>query len=225
MAIPQDYYNQVIGKGFDEDGVYGVQCVDGFKHFCRTQLGFNVSMYSICSPTGYATSIWDNYYKLGMDKYFDQVPSDQMVDGDWAIWAFNSKSCPYSHVAMFRKDNGNGTGVFLGQNQGSNPAYSQININYNGVRGGLRPKIYHQSTGVEYINIPPEIEERRIYNKDTLVECGRIKPKKFGGLTYKVLGKDNTFALIQTVDFGQVKVKITAMTPITTSPKYEHGNY
>ena len=28
---PIDYYNLVIGKQFDEDGMYGCQCVDGFK--------------------------------------------------------------------------------------------------------------------------------------------------------------------------------------------------
>ena len=146
MATPHDYYNSVIGQGFNEDGVFGVQCVDGFKHFCRTVLGYNISHKSICDPTGYATSIWDNYYKLGLDKYFDQVPANQMVDGDWAIWSYNknNRSCPYSHVAMFRRDNGNGTGVFLGQNQNGTRAYTQCNIYYDGLRGGLRPKIYHQ---------------------------------------------------------------------------------
>lgn len=139
---PHEYYLQVIGKRFDEDGVYGCQCVDGFKHFCRTELGLQLG--SICYPTGYATSIWDNYYDLGLDKYFDKVPADQMVDGDWTIWSMKSRSCPYSHVAMFRKDNGNGTGVFLGQNQNGHPEFTQVNIYYDGVRGGLRPKIFHE---------------------------------------------------------------------------------
>ena len=139
---PHEYYLQVIGKRFDEDGAYGCQCVDGFKHFCRTELGLQLG--SICYPTGYATSIWDNYYDLGLDKYFDKVPADQMVDGDWTIWSMKSRSCPYSHVAMFRKDNGNGTGVFLGQNQNGHPEYTQVNIYYYGVRGGLRPKIFHE---------------------------------------------------------------------------------
>ena len=133
----------VKGKKFDEDGVYGCQCVDGFKHFCRTELGLQLG--SICYPTGYATSIWDNFEDLGLDKYFDKVASDQMVDGDWTIWSYDKKnrSCPYSHVAMFRKDNGNGTGIFLGQNQNGHPEFTQVNIYYDGVRGGLRPKIFH----------------------------------------------------------------------------------
>lgn len=138
---PHQYYEDVIGKGFDEDGVYGCQCVDGFKHFCRTQLGLKLG--SICYPSGYATSIWDNFEELGLDKYFDKVPANQMVDGDWTIWGMNSRSCPYSHVAMFRKDNG-ATGIFLGQNQNGHPEFTQVNIYYDGIRGGLRPKIYHE---------------------------------------------------------------------------------
>lgn len=140
------YFEKVIGKAFDEDGVYGVQCVDGFKHFCRTEVGYNVSKKSICNPTGYATSIWDNFESLGFNKYFDKVASNQMVDGDWAIWSKGSKSCPSSHIAMFRKDNGNGTGIFLGQNQNGHREYTQVNLYYSGLRGAFRPKIYHTNT-------------------------------------------------------------------------------
>lgn len=143
MPTPQDYYNQVIGKAFNEDGAAGVQCVDGFKHFCRTVVGYDISHTTICYPTGYATSIWDNFYDLGLDKYFDQVYPDQMVNGDWTVWKMGSKACPYSHIAMFRKDNG-AAGIFLGQNQLGHSEYTQVNILYDGIRGGLRPKIYHQ---------------------------------------------------------------------------------
>lgn len=146
MATPNDYYKTVIGKGLDEDGVYGTQCVDGFKHFCRTVVGYNISKKSICNPTGFATSIWDNFESLGLNKYFDKVASDKMVDGDWAIWSKGSRDCPDSHVAMFRKDNGNGKGIFLGQNQAGSSNYSQTSISYSGIRGALRPKIYHQAT-------------------------------------------------------------------------------
>lgn len=143
MPIPHNYFEEVINKGFDEDGVYGCQCVDGFKHFCRTVVGYNISHKSICNPTGYAVSIWDNFDKLGLDKYFDKVAPNEMVDGDWAIWNMGARSCPQSHVAMFRKDNGNGTGIFLGQNQSGHPEYTQQNLYYSGMRGALRPKIYH----------------------------------------------------------------------------------
>lgn len=219
---PHDYYLSVIGKAFDEDGQYGCQCVDGFKHFCRTQLGLRLG--TICNPTGYATSIWDNFESLGLDKYFDKVRADSMVDGDWAIWSMNSRSCPYSHVAMFRKDNNSGRGIFLGQNQLNHPEFTQINIYYDGLRGALRPKIYHSN---EYINIPPSIEARNIYDINTKNQFATIKPKKFGGLSYKILSyqEGKTYAEIETHDYGKVLVKITAMTPITNTPQYSHGNY
>ena len=70
MATPHEYFLSVIGKGFDEDGVYGVQCVDGFKHFCRTVVGYNISHTTICDPSGLAYSIWDNFESLGLNKYF-----------------------------------------------------------------------------------------------------------------------------------------------------------
>ena len=233
MVTPHEYYEQVIGKAFDEDGVYGVQCVDGFKHFCRTVLGYNISHQSICSPTGYATSIWDNFYSLGLDKYFDQVPSNQMVDGDWAIWEYGSKACPWSHVAMFRKDNGNGTGVFLGENQlSNNRAFTQINISYSGGRGGLRPKIYHQTPTDtrNFVNLPPTVDSWRYYDiNEAPVKAnadGTLNPMKFGGLSYYVHEyRDNgTTAVIDTVQFGKKKIYIKDTPATITIGYYEYQN-
>lgn len=149
MATPHQFFLSVINKGFDEG--YGYQCVAGFKEFCKEVLGVNYFGKSMCyggNPSGYAYRIWYNFDSLGLGKYFDKVAPNQMVDGDWAIWNYGSKPCPYSHIAMFRKDNGNGTGIFLGQNQGCNGGkFSQINISYSGLLGGLRPKVYHQQQG------------------------------------------------------------------------------
>lgn len=211
---PQQYYNDVIGKGFDEDGVYGCQCVDGFKHFCRTQLGLKLG--SICNPTGYATSIWDNFEELGLNKYFDKVRADSMVDGDWAIWGMNSRSCPYSHIAMFRKDAGNNLGIFLGQNQSNHPEFTQQRIYYNGLRGGLRPKIYHEKPA------PTPSKEHPIYETlgNMYVRCGagtnygvkRVRDltedgKKHATSTnpdgYAVYKKGTRFTCYELVDLGK----------------------
>ena len=214
---PQEYYNEVIGRRFDEDGVYDCQCVDAFKHWLRTQVGLNLGKKSICYPTNHATSIWDNFEELGLNKYFDKVPSNQMVDGDWAIWSMNSRSCPYSHIAMFRKDNGNGTGVFLGQNQCSHPEYTQVNIYYDGLRGGLRPKIYHETP-----TPTPVPKENPIYITlgDMYVRCGagtnygvkRVRDltedgKKHATSTnpdaYAVYKKGTRFTCYELVDLGR----------------------
>ena len=231
MPTPHEFYLQVIGKAFDEDGAYGVQCVDGFKAFCRLVLGWNIGKKSICSPTGYATSIWDNFERLGFNKYFDKVAPNQMVDGDWAIWQKGSKPCPYSHVAMFRKDNGNGTGVFLGQNQNGSRAFNQVNISYSGLRGAFRPKIYHQATGHKnYVNLPPQYDSWAFYNLNSAPvkknAIGHLNPKKFGGLSYYVYSyRDNrTTAEIQTVQFGRVKIYIHNTPAIITYDRYLYKN-
>lgn len=148
---PHQYYLEVIGKNFDEDGSYGVQCVDGFLNFCRTQLGKRFEG-GICygePHQNFACRIWFNFESLGLDKYFYKVPTNAMVDGDWAIWDYGTY-CPYSHIAMFRVDNGNGTGVFLGQNQEGFRGFTQKNLSYSGILGGMRPRIYHQEAKIKY---------------------------------------------------------------------------
>lgn len=77
----------------------------------------------------------------------------------------------------------------------------------------------------QYVNIPPTIEERNIYRKDSKQQFATIKPKKFGGLTYKIYSRDGEFAEIETVNFGRCFIKITESTPITETPTYEHGEY
>lgn len=77
----------------------------------------------------------------------------------------------------------------------------------------------------KYINLPPKIEERNIYKKDTKKQFATLKPKKFGGLSYKIYSRNGEFAEIQTSDYGRCYVKVTDSTPITDVPTYEHGNY
>lgn len=76
-----------------------------------------------------------------------------------------------------------------------------------------------------YINIPDWIEERNIYDVNTKEIKAQIKPRKFGGLTYKVLQIDGEFAKIKTVDFGESLVRITEATTISNHPFYESGCY
>ena len=106
---PIDYYNLVIGKQFDEDGMYGCQCVDGFKHFCRVVYGLNLG--SICSPTGYATSIWDNAESLGLLEYFDKVeigptyiPNEQfLIELSKKHKLFIVSNCLEGYIEIFLK--------------------------------------------------------------------------------------------------------------------------
>ena len=237
MPTPHEFYLSVIGKGFDTDG-YGYQCVAGFKVFCKQVLGLNYYHKSICyggNPSGYAYRIWYNFDSLGFNKYFDKVAPNQMVDGDWAIWKYGrgNNSCPYSHISMFRKDNGNGTGIFLGQNQSVNGGrFSQVNISYSGLLGGLRPKIYHQApaTNKNYVNLPPQYDSWAFYKLDSQPvkknAIGNLNPMKFGGLSYYIYAyRDNrTTAEIQTIQFGRVKIYIKNTPAVITYDRYLYKN-
>lgn len=77
---------------------------------------------------------------------------------------------------------------------------------------------------IQYINIPEWISERSIYNLNK-IQFATIKPKMYGGLSYKIYSIDGNFAEIETVNYGRCYVRITESTPITNTPTYEHGNY
>ena len=76
-----------------------------------------------------------------------------------------------------------------------------------------------------FINLPEWIEERNIYTVDTKEQFATVKPKKFGGLTYRVLDYDDEFAKIRTIDYGECFVRITEATTLSNYPFYERGNY
>jgi hypothetical protein len=139
---PHEFYLDTNGKQIDYDGAYGNQCVDLFKYFIAKQYGFNCG--SLCPQTGYAKDIWNCFDRLTrITQYFVKIPVGQpLQDGDWVVWTDNCKASKNSHIAMFRLDNGNGTGIFLTQAKGYK--INQHNFVYEGMLGALRPKIYIQ---------------------------------------------------------------------------------
>lgn len=138
MLSPHEFYLKYNGTSTDIDGAAGVQCVDLWKLFLK-ELGVPNPTKPL-GGTGYAKEIWNRRVAQGYMNYFVEASVNDLRDGDWCVWG-NCDACPSSHVAMFRLDNGNGTGIFLGQNQGSKKV-NQINLPYAGIIGVLRPKVY-----------------------------------------------------------------------------------
>ena len=136
MITPHEYYLSVNGKKIDMDGAYGGQCWDLYAHYMKT-LGYK---YANCTTTGYVKDIWNNRKTNGMLDSCIEVSVNELQDGDIAVWG-NCDACPKSHIAIFRKDNGNGTGIFLGQNQ-SGQYVDQKSFTYTGIIGVFRPKCY-----------------------------------------------------------------------------------
>ncbi len=80
---------------------------------------------------------------------------------------------------------------------------------------------------VEYINIPPTLETCRVYplNQEAIVgnEIGKLAPKRYGGLSYRVLKKRSEKVVeIKTNSFGQVQIYVGIENglSITKQPKY-----
>lgn len=123
------------GRTIDVDHYYGGQCWDCYAQYCIE----NGIPYFNCTSSNYVKDIWNNRKYSGILNYMDEIPANAMQDGDVAIWT-NSRECPDSHIAIFRKNNANGTGIFLGQNQRAGQVVSQENFSYNGIMGALRIK-------------------------------------------------------------------------------------
>lgn len=140
MITAHQFYQEVNGKAYDLDGYYGAQCWDGAMYYSK-RLG--KPTYH-CGLTGYVKDIWDQRKKSGILNYYDEVQRP-FRDGDIIVIG-ECAQCPSSHIGIFRKDNGNGTFIILGQNQGGTPypsggsAFNQISLSYDGVLGGFRPR-------------------------------------------------------------------------------------
>ena len=223
-----DFINITLGRKIDTDGFpkeQPYQCVDLAKYFNEC---YNPGFQVYCSKTGYAKDWATEKNSNGILEHFKETSFNNMIKGTLVVWG-NSKVAPYSHIGFFVRDNGNGTFQCLQQNA-PYPYVTLSNITYDGLIGAFIPnQLLNSSSSIEYINIPEWIPLRNVYNSIG-VQIGALKPSKFGGLTYKVLGYEELkfglkYAKISTRDFGECYVRITSSTPITTFPKYEHGNY
>lgn len=196
MLTAQQFYLDRINKGVDVDGAYGAQCWDLFAYFCKLA-GYPVIH---CTQSGYARDIANQKSSNGLLTNFVEVSISAMQDGDWAIWGV-SKATPYSHIAMFRKNNGNGTGVFLGQNQGGVQKATQINFPYAGILGVFRPKCYISTPQVS--PKPSSSLSYTVRSGDTLSSIA----SKYG-TTWQNLQKLNGIANANLIKVGQVlKIK------------------
>ena len=150
---PHEFYLETNGKIIDMDGTYGGQCWDLFAYFTQKYCGRTFS----CISTGYVIDLWTHFEQCGLSSYFDKVTSDYQ-DGDWFIWKAPCYITRYSHIAMFRLDNKDGTNVILTQNPNGNPNYThQMICNYDGLVGALRPKVNRPPANV----IEPIMENKQ----------------------------------------------------------------
>ena len=179
----QAFIDQYNGKVIDYDGVYGAQCVDGFKIFCKW-IGAPV----LPTKTGWADGYW--YYNSQYADYVQYIHDpNKLKKGDWLFWAKGS-SCKQSHVGMFVSYAGNGCGTIFGQNQGGNGGFTTVKIRldilgafrFNALKEGT-PMWKKNSTGWWYeradgsypANAWEQIDDKWYhFNKDGYMETGWI---------------------------------------------------
>lgn len=139
MKTYQEFKNEVLGKGFDIDGAFGEQCWDGAMYYSKW-LGYPVYH---CGLSGYAKDIWLMRNYSGIKNYYDEV--SVMQPGDIAVFKPTPGWTPFSHIAIFDGDAGDGYGNFLGQNQGGVGAFTIQKLPYYATYPtAFRPKCYER---------------------------------------------------------------------------------
>lgn len=92
-----EFISKYLNTKVDYDGVYGAQCVDLFRQYCKDVLGIPHT-----GGVDGAKDLWRNYSKLpGEVKYFDRIGAvSRFRYGDAVIWD-STQGNRYGHVAIF----------------------------------------------------------------------------------------------------------------------------
>lgn len=161
-----------------------------------------------------------------LDKYFDEVPTNAMEQGDVCIWE-------YGHIAILDHWDGSANWYF---SQNPNPC-QVMKIGSNGLHAfrlkGSKPAPAPQE---RYLNLQPTVNSWTVYktsnyyipSKESDV-AGHLNPQKYNGLSYRILqDMGNYHFKIHTSYYGDVYI---AGNPnkyactISNSPSYPYGSY
>lgn len=191
MATPDEFYNSVNGKGFNEG--WGFQCVSGFKEFCYSLCGKYVSTLTGAAKD-YANQR-NQIEPLGFTYHNDK----NLQNGDWVILGLGT----YGHVAMYYN------GKLFGQNQGASDPnvgtpFNLMSISLNSYLCHYRPNIYVKAPAPTPAPIPtpePTPEPTSpIKAGDSVIAHGK------GYSTANLTGR-------RTKDFPNTKMKVLAVYP------------
>lgn len=188
MFTYKDFKSAVLGQSIDFDRTYGYQCVDLIDHL------WSCAHYQIvyCSQSGYAKDLWEYRKTNGILKNHTEVKV--MQPGDIAVFREVAGVTPWSHVAIFDSDAGNGYGWFLGQNQGA-PYVNVVKLPYSATYDtAFRPKMWEKvptvpEPTVEVLNAIPSdfIRQHATFTPNCTIkirEAPSLKGKDTG-LVYK----------------------------------------
>ena len=170
---------EVLGRGFDVDGVYGYQCVDMAKLLAGN--AGRPSPYWKSGLTGYAREGWTDpdSRAYNQQEYFDLVYNKAYVKKGDLVVLDQTSSNPYGHIAFADSDWDASTtsAVLLGQNQVDPSAThghvnTLTNVNVTTFLGAFRFKAWQQPTPT------PTREKKRfpfyLYRKNLQLKRGVI---------------------------------------------------
>lgn len=179
-ANPQEFYNRTVGRAFDVDGSYGFQCWDLWAECCRSN-GVPLSVIH-CSLTGYVEDTWKLRHKSGILQYFDAIPADQIIVGDWIIWGKDYSLTPKSHVAMAWMNRQS-----FGQSQSGIKAANLVSyLDWSRALGAFRLKTWEARNMLDII---PGKLIRTTYNDQPIILLPQPTGTKLGLVSAKEEGK------------------------------------
>ena len=218
-----EFKNKYNGKWVDYDGAYGCQCWDlGEKYFTEC-LGLPASVLAGC---GLVSNMLYQPKRAELDKYFKEVKTTEMCQGDVCIWE-------YGHIAIFDHWDGNANWYF---SQNPNPC-QVMKISGGGLHAfRLKGSSPAPAPKERYLNLFPTVAEWTVYKTNNYYipskssdVAGKLKPQKYNGLSYRILqDMGNYHFKIHTTSYGDVYI---AGNPnkyacdITTTPRYPYGSY
>lgn len=125
------FKNEVLGKSYDPDGVYGAQCVDG-----ANILWIALGRWIDCGGDN-ARGIWTRRKEKNAGTDFDLIyRAEDLRRGDVIVWSTGQ----YGHIG-YVDGIGSGYVTCLGQNQkgsGSGYPFTLVNLSLNGFAGAFR---------------------------------------------------------------------------------------
>lgn len=175
----QEFKNKYNEQYIDYDGAYGCQCWDLGQYYFTEVLNVPDSVLSGCGWVGNMV-LWDNKYEELL-KYFDEVDTHAMQEGDVCIWANpnNEQNC---HIAIYDHYNPDDNNCYY-FSQNPNPC-RVIPVNMDG-HHAFRRKGY-TPTPV----ITNNVERNEDYNQiEVLVDNLRVRD--FPSLDSSILGFAN----------------------------------
>lgn len=136
LVTAEDFVRNRAGTFINllDNPAYGNECVAAFWKF----------NLEVNRGEGYAAEVANDLFDLDWETYYKVSPEQQFRPGDWLIWSgvvgaytnfTPSLGRGAGHIAMFLRDNGDGTALCASQNPNR---FQEMTLSLNGVRGALR---------------------------------------------------------------------------------------